>query len=118
MLLIGLFVVFKFLSCCDIDLVLDEGEGIFVFVIGLILSIIVGEFEFGILFVGEIGNIVVFRVRFFGDLVDDFEEVIVLLIVSGWDDGEIRGDILSDEVVICMKLDWLVIISFMNNYRE
>lgn len=105
------------LSCCDRDLVLVEGEGIFVFFIGLILSIIVGEFDFGVLFVGDIVNVGVFCVWVFGDLVDDFEEVIVLLLLIGCDDGEISGDILSDEDIVCMML-YLLMIVFDINYKE
>lgn len=103
-----LFIVFKVLSWWDRDLVLVEGEVIFLFVIGLILSMVVEEFEVDILFVGDVVNVGVFCVWGFGDLVDDFEEVKMLLLVSGCDDGEIRGDIFSDEVVICIKLKLLI----------
>lgn len=81
----------KFPSWRDKDPAPVEGEGTPALASGLTLSTTAGELEFGILLVGEIGNIGAPRVRPPGDSADDSEEGIVSSIGSDCDDGETRG---------------------------
>lgn len=114
----GLPVALKFPSWRDKDPTPVDGEGTPALATGLTLSTTAGELEFGILLVGEIGNIGAPRVRPPGDSADDSEEGTVSSIGSGCDDGETRGDIPSDEAVTCMKLHWSIISSSIKNHKE
>jgi hypothetical protein len=79
-----------------------DGEGTPALVTGLTLSTTAGELEFGMLLVGEIGNIGAPRVRLPGDSADDSDDATVSSLACGCDDGETRGDIPRDEAVTCV----------------
>lgn len=95
-------VALKFPSWRERDPTPVDGEGTPALVTGLTLSTTAGDPEFGILLVGEIGNIGAPRVRPPGDSADDSDEATVSSLACGCDEGETRGDIPRDEAVTCV----------------